>query len=925
MDLGGTWRLIPDPCDVGLREAWHTRTPPGAARDIQVPSAWQSVLRDDETDIAWYTRQVTLPALTAGTRRFLAFDSVATRIRAWANGEPLGAHEGDWIPFRFEIPPSLSGPIDLVLRVDRARPGPTRWIDNAPVCGGDITKGFHDVLSLQHAGIWQPVRLRTTGALTPIPDGIGIVADPDTGDVRISIDLESPTPPGRVRIELLDPRGEPAAQEEVAVYAGASCVSAALRVTRPDPWSPDSPARYTARITLLAELGPPDVHEVPFGFRTVKTGGPGDRRILLNGRPIFLSGVLDWGHEPRTLAPAPPPDVVRERFAALKARGFNTVCICMWYPPRHFYDIADELGVLIWQEHPVWKAPMDDGLVPEYRRRYLAFMRRDRNHPSIVVVSGSCEHERFHPDLAQWWWTTARAMMPDRLLQVQTAFLEWSANELSDLFDEHTYESSGRWVAYLNDVDAECDARAAKSGRGKPFALGESIMYVEWPTTEELATREQPQTWATPRGLHALAAAEDAIRARHGEEALRAFRAGARRFALRGRKFQTEAFRANPDHAGVVHNHLVDVAICRCGFIDGHSGAFRSTPTESRPWLAETVLLLRTPDHLTAFHAGRSIGARIGLANFGPRAFHGAVEVDITTDGAMPRTTTLELDAPVGDVSWADFAIDIPRVDHPTEFHVQARAPGLAENGWTLWALPSPRALGPAVMVADAEPPTPCELAPEFEERRYSSGWGLSRMTFEARYQLPRELTAGLAVISRGNHPPDACRVALAHRLTIPVQSWLESGGRVLLLASRLRGSCPTAHTSLWGQNPFIAPLGPLAGAANLCVLDALDHDLSRRYIRTIPTSRMRIDDQVEPIIRSFYTHDIGETLRIDDPLFATRVGKGILIASSLDHHEPAGKWLLHELLAWLASDHAIHDVRAELDPAVVRWWNAVV
>ena len=80
---------------------------------------------------------------------------------------------------------------------------------------------------------------------------------------------------------------------------------------------------------------------------------------------------------------------------------------------------------------------------------------------------------------------------------------------------------------------------------------------------------------------------------------------------------------------------------------------------------------------------------------------------------------------------------------------------------------------------------------------------------------------------------------------------------------------------------------------------DLLGYDLTRRYARIIPVEDLGLVDKIEPLIRLVYTHNQTERVQFFDQLFMTRVGKGLLIVSSLDHTEAAGQWLLNNLLAF--------------------------
>lgn len=623
LPLNGEWLLRSDHGNVGLAEGWH-KSPdeflsPAQCHAVTVPGAWQHVLGEHYHYLGWYLKRVTLPDDWSHPRTRIRFESVATAIDVWANGHHLGRHEGDWIPIEFDLS-THAGPgrtIDVVARVDEML--------------GHITKGFHDMLSIHHGGIWGDVSIIGSGACFARPNGVSVRADARTGRVSVTAELADGAADGRLVAEIRNPRGEVVARFASGEHATRSVAPSDGGVLPPrrieattiigpvEHWSPDTPSLYTATVSLEDESGAADTHIIRFGFRTVEVRGT---RVLLNDTPLHIRGILHWGHEPKHLAPAPTPQQVRDEFIHLKKLGFNAVCLCMWYPPRHFYEIADETGMLLWQEHPNWHAPMTDDNVAEYQRLYGEFLRRDRNHPSIVLVSATCEHPTFHPDVASWWWRTARAMLPDTLLQVQTASFAWSDPDQTDLYDEHTYDNNNRWVTYLRDLQEKLAELPAK-----PFIMGETVLFHSWPDFEAIhAAVDQSLRWSLPSMAESGMDFEQQVIERWGRDTLERFRRQADRHHLLGRKFQIELFRRYPNHAGLVTNHLIDVPPCSCGFLDA-VGRWRFTPQQTRGWLCDAPLLLATPDERRSFTSGERVNVRVLIANFSIRDVATTVEV----------------------------------------------------------------------------------------------------------------------------------------------------------------------------------------------------------------------------------------------------------------------------------------------------------
>ncbi len=869
IDLCGSWFIRPDPGNVGLAEKWRSEPlnqPPW--RPVQVPAAWQRDLGVHFHSFAWYRRKVALPTSWNWSRTLLQFEAVATEATVWVNGQRVGSHCGDYVPFEVDLTTHAApdGELDILIRVDE-RPG-------------HITKGFHDMLSLHHGGIWQPLRIIGCGALHARPDGVAVVAGAATGQVRFTIELDGPAASAGAARASIDGQAI-----EIPIAPGAMTACGTLCVPSPRRWSPAESNLYELHVELHDAGDQVESHRAAFGFRDLQIEAA---RIILNGSPLHIRGVLHWGHEPQHMAPAPTIEQAREEFETLRAMGFNCVCLCMWYPPRWYFDLADEMGMLIWQEHPNWHAPMDEQHLPEYRRLYEAFMRRDRNHPSVIIVSATCEHPCFHPDLAKWWWETARAMLPGNLLQVQTASFAWADHERTDLHDEHTYDNNNRWVNYLADLQDTLAGMAVK-----PFVMGETIAFSSWPDFDAIAQRiggERP--WWLPGMFETGRRYERQLRERYGGEVVDRFRRQSDRHHLLGRQFQIERFREYPNHGGIVMNHLRDVAVCTCGFKDDLD-RWRFTPAQTRGWLADAPLILRTPDHRRSFVGGTRDRVEVLLSNFGGAAFDG--KVTLLFDGREVGAAHMRCSE--GEVAAAPIEVQWPAAtDRPRRVRIEATAEGLRRNAWDVWVVP-PASTAPAgAYRLDGLPFDAADSEPDELERGYSRGFGLPVTRWVNRLPDPARLMPELPAWRHDEPIPRDATAILTHKLTAPLLDFLSSGGRVVLLASKTRGGLGTNYEWLFGQCPLVIEEAPLQAGDSEWIVDLLGMDLTRTYARLIPVEDLGLVDCVDPLVRCVYTHDQRRP-RLFDMLFHTRVGKGLFTVSSLDHSDPAGRYVLERLI----------------------------
>lgn len=890
IDLSGPWRCRADPQDCGVVERWFEASPAEGWTEIALPAPAQRAFGIEHRGVSWYQRRETAPAMAPGERLWICCEAAATDAEFWVNGRRIGRNVGDYIPFQFEVPREAIGQgLHIVARVDQIHappPAPGVLVQN-----GHITKGFHDVLSLQHAGLWGRVSMRITGPAAIRPCGVRVIADPETGKLRVLVELVEAAR-ATLRVRIVDPDGHEVATLEGEFAPGEGACELRGSVASPIPWTPESPGLYRACVEVRSDGRASDFRDVRFGFRSVRVGGPNNSRILLNGRPFQIRGVLHWGHEPAHISPTPTDDQVRAEFAMLRRMGFNCVCLCMVSMPESYYDLADETGMLIWQEHPVWKSPMGDEHLPEYRRLFAEYFRRDRNHASVVLVSGSCEHENFNKELGVWWWERAKKELPDRLVQVQTAFIDWADPERVDLYDEHVYDNSGRWIAFLEDVQAKIAGLTPR-----PFIMGETIIANAWPDTRALSAlaNTRPRPWHLTKGLEECAALESEIESRWGSETLTRFRRQADRFALGIRKFQVEAFRAYDNHAGWVMNHIRDVPLCRCGYMDDLD-RWRYRPEQTLPWLGDATLLLRTPGQSLAASAGP---ARVGvrLANFSGRRISG--ELSLVDDFGPHRAVPMAAES--GSVSEVSFDLEHPEPRVPTVRTIEAHLAGVPTNSWGVWMFPrrheSHHAEG--VRVFKGAPFTDAEREIEFEERSYSSGWGLKCRSWTPRLPDAASLLPGVAACDDASL--DAS-VLVTHRLTRRVIDWTSRGGRVVLLASRLRGGMESAFVNFYGQVPLVIEASdrawPVSAGESEWIVDLLHHDLSLRSARAIPSQARGLADQVEPIIRLVFTHDAGVP-KLFDSVFSTGIGRGMLVVSCIDHASVSGGYLLDRLIEY--------------------------
>jgi beta-galactosidase len=179
---------------------------------------------------------------------------------------------------------------------------------------------------------------------------------------------------------------------------GEAATSYELAVTAPQLWSPDAPSLYRAEVRLQVDGQTVDTLETTIGIRQVEISA--ERGLLINGQPYELVGG-NVHHDNGPLGAAAHDRAEERRVEILKAAGFNAIRTSHNPPSTAFLDACDRLGMLVideafdgWAQRKVahdYSRVFDDW----WQRDIAAMVRRDRNHPSVIMWSiGNEVYER---------------------------------------------------------------------------------------------------------------------------------------------------------------------------------------------------------------------------------------------------------------------------------------------------------------------------------------------------------------------------------------------------------------------------------------------------------------------------------------------------------------------------------------------------
>lgn len=410
VSLNGTWQFALDPLKVGLAQGWNLPAFPDRTLDkVQVPHCFSADDRYHEhTGTAWYFKEFEQPVLQAEGAVFLHFEAVFYKAAVWLNGEYVGAHEGGYTPFEWNITRFLKpGKNLLSVQVNN------EW-DTTTIPGAKTVDSFYRANASQlyawmnYGGITRPVSLVVRPAI--YIGQLRVTADPDlqkqTARVRAQISVQNlggravsenirgalyykgqPLPNGLRRAAIDIPaNGEESMVLEWTLPAGEAHL-----------WDTDFPNLYELRIEAGA-----DSTATLFGIRKLEVAGG---KLLLNGTPVRMAGANRPTDHPG-LGSVDPDTLIGRDLALMKSAGMEFSRIAHHAVTPYLLDWADRHGMLIITEAGNWqmtpKQMADTAMRRKYRQQAAEMIRRDWNHPSVIAYSLGNEFLSHTPEGIDW-------------------------------------------------------------------------------------------------------------------------------------------------------------------------------------------------------------------------------------------------------------------------------------------------------------------------------------------------------------------------------------------------------------------------------------------------------------------------------------------------------------------------------------------
>lgn len=361
-------------------------------QEVKVPHDWVTILpyadaashshgyktvgyKYPETSVGWYRKTINIPASDLGKHIALQFDGIFRNARVWFNGFYMGTEPSGYATQVYDV---------------------TEYVnyggDNLICVRADAT--LEEGWFYEGAGIYRDAWLMKSAAVGVAPFGTFVYADLKQPYDKVTIYVETEvnnhsltTQQCEVSHRLLDADGREVAKSEsstIMLRAKQTLNSQplTLNLNTPHLWSPADPYLYKVETTVKVDGRVTDVYETTTGIRDIEFDA--DRGFLLNGQPLKLKGVNL--HQDHAGVGAAIPDALQAwRIKQLKKMGCNAYRASHNPMTPALLDICDREGILVIDENRL------TGINEEHLRLLERMIKRDRNHPSVILWSNGNE------------------------------------------------------------------------------------------------------------------------------------------------------------------------------------------------------------------------------------------------------------------------------------------------------------------------------------------------------------------------------------------------------------------------------------------------------------------------------------------------------------------------------------------------------
>lgn len=365
-----------------------------------------------EMGIGWYRYELTPKDEWKGKRIVLDFQGIMLVGDVYLNGKRIGGTDYGYLGFDIDLSKLLKWgqPNEIAVKADTQNPSNSRWFTGA--------------------GLYRDVNLIVTNKDLFFPRHPLFIRTLGNKEVKIKAEIinQQKVAKGQstakmpVGVRILDADGKVVAEQKNDIHFNAKWRDReyelpSISLEKAKLWSPDSPYLYTAEVTLYDSKGNiADRIKEPFGVRTIEIVP--QKGLLVNGKKVLLKGYANH-HTLGALGAAAYPRAIEKRLKLMKEFGMNHIRTSHNPYSEDFLKLCDKYGILVVDElYDKWLTQYAGGRVDWeslWQKDVPEWVKRDRNHPSVVMWSLGNELQQYSNLPFNDWGVTAYKLQKELL------------------------------------------------------------------------------------------------------------------------------------------------------------------------------------------------------------------------------------------------------------------------------------------------------------------------------------------------------------------------------------------------------------------------------------------------------------------------------------------------------------------------------
>jgi beta-glucuronidase len=393
IDLSGIWDFKPDPHNQGETEKWYL----GFDADvfIGVPGSWNEQMAElglmNYVGKVWYQTRFYADEIGQNHELFLRIGAADFNAKVWINGKFIGSHSGGYLPFEFHISEFVDQgeQNSLVICNDN-------FLDHDSIPQG-ISESDYNEFGKQrelsypatifdffaYGGLTRHIHLSTRSKFSLETIQVKTTISDKTGYIKVKCEYRTLPPKGKIELHLKDDNKDICCRE---IDSAERFSETEMEIKNCIFWDTNNPHLYQMEISLYNEDRLLDTYSQMIGVREIKIE---DNKLLLNGKPLFLTGFgkhEDFAVLGRGLS---YPLMIKD-FQLMRWIGANSFRTSHYPYSEEIMHLADKMGFLVIDEVPAVSLNfryVNEKTLENHKKNLTDLIARDRNHPCVISWS----------------------------------------------------------------------------------------------------------------------------------------------------------------------------------------------------------------------------------------------------------------------------------------------------------------------------------------------------------------------------------------------------------------------------------------------------------------------------------------------------------------------------------------------------------